>query len=478
MSTLIRNMRYSLAEQVVMAAGILVSIAFIRYLGPERYGVYAYYTSVASIAGVLTFGHFENLYIREVAQQRDPEALTSAFLLLNFLGALLQVLAMLAYYFVYAQSDRLSPLLMALTAVTAFVGSKNILRAYLVARQSIGLAVLLGLGISLLAMALRVIGILTQQPLVYFFALLVVDTVVGVAVFGTAYGWRRAVRFDAPGRRIAQLFATGWPLLVTGASILVFMKVDQVMLFHMTSAREVGAYGSMMYLNERLFVFIGVVMTAFYPYLSEKHRSDPEQYLRAVRIGHKLFSIVAIPMAVFMIANHEAVVAAIFGTDFASESRALAYLAGALLFIYWGAINQKVLIITHALKLDLFFAGSSALVSIALNLLLIPRYGIVGAAIASLFSHGFYFWAQFFIPRYRPYNYYILLSIPAPLAMALVSLALSHATGAGVVFQFLLYAGAYALLLAALVRAPLSEEYGTLGRLFFTKMLRFGREAA
>lgn len=478
MSRLIRNIRYSLVEQVVLSTHIFVSVALIRYLGPEQYGVYSYYLSVAGIVSVLGLGGFESLYVREASRQRSDEALTATLVLLNFLGSALATAVLFGYYLFYAESDRLSPLLMAFTACGTYVTIKNTFRASFIAHQELRLAALLNMALFALNVVLKVAGILTAQPLVYFFALIAVDAVASVLAFGTAYGWRRALALDGFFRRTAHLFVSGWPLLLAGLSILIFMKVDQVMLFHMRSERELGAYASMMWLTERLFIFIGVVMTAFFPYLSEKYASDRDQYFRAVRVGQKLFSIIVVPMVVFLVANDAQVVRAVFGEGYVIDSQALQFLAGALLFIYWGAINQKVLIVTNALRLDLFFAGSSALVSLALNFVLIPRYGIVGAAVAAFVSHGFYFWAQFFIREYRRYNLYILLSVPAPLVLALASLALSRLAGSNVVVQFAVYAGAYGLLVLALLRAPLSEEYGTIGRLFFSKMMRFGRGTA
>jgi len=474
MSVLIRNIRYTLVEQAVLSTHVVVAIALIRHLGPEQYGVYSYYLSVAAILSVLTFGAFESLYVREVAQRRDSEALTSTLLLLNFAGALLTATALFLYYLLHVQSERLSLLLMGLTAASTFMCIKNTLRAYFIGRQQLGIAALLNVGLFVVSIVLKVAGILTGQALAYFFLLFVVDTALAIAVFGTAYGWRRAVGFAELRHWSAFLFARGWPLLLAGLAIMVFVRIDQVLLFHLRSEREVGEYASMAWLIEKLYVFVGIVMTGFFPYLAEKYRSDPAQYLRAVRVGHKLFSMIVVPIAAFLIANHEAVVAALFGREFAADSVALACLAAALVFSYWGAINQKVLIVSNALKLDLFFAGCSAVVSVALNALLIPRYGVLGAAAASLAAHSFYFWAQFFIRAYRRYNFYMLAAAPVPLIMSLACLLLSRVAD-GIVVQALIYCAAYAVLCVLALRTPISEEYGTLGRLFFSRFFRLGR---
>jgi polysaccharide transporter, PST family len=306
-----------------------------------------------------------------------------------------------------------------------------------------------------------------------FFFLIATDAVVSVAVFGTAYGWRHIV-FDGVFEKIRFLFKNGWPLLLTGLSALIFIKIDQVMVFHLRTAREAGSYASMIWLVEKTFIPIGIVMTAFFPYLSAQHALDRGHYLKAVRVGHKLFSLIAVPMVVFLIPNRAAIVTLLFGRDFSADTDALVFLGAAIPFIYWGAINQRVLVVTNALKLDLLYASSSAVLNLTLNYLLIPRYGTLGAGIAMVASHSFYFWAQFLVRDYRNYNFYMLLSLPLPLLASLVGLLLSRLLPGGIIVQALAYAAVYAGLIVFALRAGISEEYATLSRLFFTKVIGSG----
>jgi len=472
MSRLIGNIRYTLVEQTVLSLHVLVTLALIRHLGPERYGIYSYYLGIAGIVSILTFTGFSGIYVREVARTQAKDALTSALLLLNCLGALLSSAALWIYYLIYKDSDHLSPLLMACTMLSSFNCLRSTLRDFFVARQDMRRAALLNISAFLLNMALKVAAILTNQPLSVFFFLLVVDALNSVAVFGTAYGWRNILVFKGVLEKAKFFFRNGWPLLITSLSILVFTKLDQVMVFHLRTAREAGSYASMVLLIEKSFMFIGIVMTAFFPYLAAQYASDRAQYVKAVRIGHKLFSLVAIPMTVFVIPYRTEVISLLFGRDFAGNADALIFLAAGIPFVYWGAINQKVLVVSNALRLDLFYAAASAIINIALNYLLIPRYGTLGAGAAMLAAHSFFFWSQFLVREYRSNNLYMLLSLPLPLLAALAGLLLSRLLPGGVIVQGLAYIAVYAALIALALRARISDEYATVARLLFTKAIR------
>lgn len=472
MSRLIGNIRYTILEQALLSTHVFVTLALIRHLGPEQYGVYNYYLSICGIASVLCFGGFSGLYVREVARTPARDELTSSLLLLNVAGSVLACAALWIYYLIYRQSDHLSPLLMAFIMLSTFGCLKNTLRDFFIACQNLRLSALLTMGMYLFNTVLKIAAILTGQPLTVFVFLIAFDAAVSLAIFGTAYGWRHILKFDGTLERMKYFFRNGWPLLITGLSVLIFMKIDQVMVFHLRTAREAGSYASMTWLIEKTFIFIGIVMTAFFSYLSAQHAGDRPQYLKAVRVGHKLFSLVCIPMVVFLIPNRAAVMNLLFGQGFSANADALIFLAAAIPFIYWGALNQKVLVVTNALKLDLLYASSSAVLNLGLNYLLIPRYGALGAGVAMLASHTFYFWAQFLVRDYRSYNFYMLLSLPLPLLASLLGLLLSQLLPGGIIVQALAFLAVYAILIALALRAGISDEYATLSRLFFTKAIR------
>ena len=471
MSRLIGNIRYTILEQLLLSSHVFITVALIRHLGPEQYGVYNYYLSVSGIASILTFSGFSGLYVREVARSQSQGELTASFLLLNCVGALLACGALWIYYLLYRDSDHLSPLLMGFATLSTFGCLRNTLRDFFVARQNLRLATQLNVGVFFVTSALKVVAILADQPLQVFIFLISIDTIIAVSVFGTAYGWRKLLLFDHVLQRMGFFFRNGWPLLITSLSVLVFMKIDQVMVFHMRTQQEAGSYASMMWLVDKSFIFIGIIMNAFFPYLAAQYEQDRAQYLKAVRVGQKLFALVAVPITAFLIANRTAVMNRVFGHSFSEHADALLFLAAGIPFVYWGAINQKVLVVTNALRLDLFYASCSAVANIGLNWLLIPRYGTLGAGAAMLAAHSFYFWMQFAIRDYRRYNLYMLLSLPLPLFAALAGLALSHLLAGGIITQAAVYSAAYAALIAWALRAGLSDEYATLWRLLTTKAL-------
>ena len=117
----------------------------------------------------------------------------------------------------------------------------------------------------------------------------------------------------------------------------------------------------------------------------------------------------------------ERIITIFYGKDFLSSSPALCVLIWAEVFVFMGVVNNSILISANKQKIDPIFTGTSALVNIILNLILIPKYSYTGAAVASLIAYSAGPILGYFIPATRIYSrcmlYYSLKPILASLIM-------------------------------------------------------------
>lgn len=472
MSILLKNIRISFIEHLILSSNVLITIPFIRYLGPERYGTYSYYLSLAYLFSVLTFVHFESLVVKELSQTESRNELIFASLVLNIIGSFFVFLSFFIYYEIYKDVENISELYIVLVALTSYNSVRNTLKIAFVAKQRIGIVAKLNITLFAISSAMKILGIVLKQELDFFFYLMVIDSILGVGLFSIYF--YKEYKFNSNNliKHIHFLFKHGWPLLLTGLSVLIFMKIDQLMLYHMRGSHDAGLYASMMWIMEKFYIFIGILLQALYPYLSEKYTTNKKQYHLSVKIGYKVLSLFVIPIIVFIFFYHQVLVMLLLGEKYAEASHTLAILICSLPFVFWGALNQRTLVITHALKLDLIFASLSALLNVVLNFLFIPLFGIAGAAIATFAAHSLYFWMQIFIKSRRLYSKYILYSIPVPLFSSLICIGIINAFDFHVLFKLVIYALIYVLIVLIYSRSKWAFQYGAINRLFLQKFIK------
>jgi len=145
-----------------------------------------------------------------------------------------------------------------------------------------------------------------------------------------------------------------------------------------------------------------------------------ESFVRVYRLSFKYLLCFIIPVAVWCGIFSGKIIALIYGAKFASSAAALSILIWAEVFVFVGVINNAILIATNKQALDPVFTGASAAVNIVLNLVLIPRYGFVGASASSLISYALGPVMGYFIKTTRPYSKSMLRYSLKPLCAALV----------------------------------------------------------
>jgi len=203
---------------------------------------------------------------------------------------------------------------------------------------------------------------------------------------GTLTAWR--VRLT----RARRLLADGWPLLLEGLAIMVYMRIDQTMLGQMIPGdkgeREVGLYASAVKLSEIwLFVPMAIRTTFFPTIVRSKHLSPAEYHLRIQRLLNLVVLLsygVAIPTTVLA----PFIIRLFYGAEFSDAAPMLAILMWAGVWISMGQVRSAVIQSENRQVLSLQASVLGAVSNVLLNLALIPPLGGIGSAMATVISQA------------------------------------------------------------------------------------------
>ena len=204
------------------------------------------------------------------------------------------------------------------------------------------------------------------------------------------YLWRRTARarirtaqeeFD---RRL--LVATSLPLFVVMLMELVIRFSDTVIIGIFADTADVGIYTVAMRTAMLTTFVLAAVNSVVAPKLATLHHQGDTSALEAVtQNSAKLITVLAAPMLlVFVLAPGW--VLQVFGDEFTGGAIALSILAaGQFVNVATGSVMQLLMMSGHERLVRNNWAAAAAL-NVALNLILVPRYGINGAAAATAFS--------------------------------------------------------------------------------------------
>lgn len=382
----VRNTAFLLALQVFeRGAAYLFLIYITRRFGSELFGTYITAGTFALMAGnIVDFGLY-NVVVRAVSQNREGvgEYLGRLFplRLLLSLGAVL-VVEGAAWLLGFPGEIVLLAGLATLSVVVGVPG--GLLVAGLNAREEIHISALCSMAGSLLTTGAGILALHWGWGLAGVFAGWAVAAAgtYGLLAMGAArVGIRLRPRWDPA--FLLHALREAAPFAVMSVALLG-SRMDVLLLSRFHGPHAVGLYGAARRPLEILLFLPGSLMGALYPVLARQYAHARDRlwstYLRSL---HLLMGV-AVPLAAGLILLRERLLVALFGEPFRVGAEALPYLAMALAVAFLSAPDGNVIFSAgRTARFVPYFVGNAVL-TVLLQLLLIPGHGIAGAAQATL----------------------------------------------------------------------------------------------
>lgn len=378
---------------VALASGEVGSraIAFLatayaaRRLTPSGFGIVGFATAVTAYFALVVRGGVTRVGIREVA--RDPAraatlALNTVILRLGVAAVAFAALAAAALSLDRPATVRLVVLFAGFTLFSEALDTSwvynGLERPAAVARSRV-LSQLLYAGA--IAALVRGPADVTRVPLAQVFGEIVAALSLLVPLLATG-----APRLElAAGARV--LRATAVPLL-TGLVRTVIYMFDVVVLGFVATTAAVGLYTAAYRLCFLLVAVSTAVQSAYLPEISRAAAASGggEAIRRAAGRSLETTAAVAAPVIVGGILLATPIMTVLFGADYAPGAAALRILLVSVAAIFLHAVSTSILLGTRRVRLELLIMTAGAALNVPLNLFLIPRFGIVGAASATAAS--------------------------------------------------------------------------------------------
>jgi PST family polysaccharide transporter len=395
------NLGWLLAERVGrLLLGALVGLLVARHLGPERLGSLSYCVTLVTLLGFIPGLGLEAILKRDLlrAPERTAELLASGFVLRAGAGAVGVAAVLVAARMGWGLAGE-EPRLLAVLAVVLLqpalflpeVWLQAQLRAQWVAAGQIGaLAVASGVRLWLIA---------TDAPLVAFAWVIAGEMALGAVAFFTS-ARRAGLRMPvaaARGATMRRLLAEAWPLMFASLAVLVYMKIDEVMLRQLAGPAAVGIYSAAVKLSELWYFLPMAVASSVLPALLRAQRQGGGEYARRHQQYYDLSAAVAYGLSVPVAFAAPWIVRVAYGAEFAAAGPILAVHIWSSIFVFLGVARGQWLVNEGLQRFTLAATCGGAAINVGLNLIFIPRWGGLGAAWATVVAYGFAAWLSSYL---------------------------------------------------------------------------------
>lgn len=383
------NFAWLVADKIMrLIIGLLVSVWVARYLGPEQFGILAYALTFIAIFQAITLLGLDNLLVRDMAAHPlQAHKYLGTTIGLRCASATASYIMMAAIAALLNDGDDQTFAVIAIVGLIIFFQISDVIdlwfQSQLQSRHTV-----LAKGVSyLLTAAIKIGLILGGAGLIAFAAAAVIEAALALFALSFAY---RLFKTTAPwewSTLVAiKLLKQSWPLLISGLSILLYMRISVIFLRESAGNTAVGIYTVGVTLSELWYFIPMAIASSLAPYISRKRNEGGDDYERVVCKAFSFMWILSIAVVTFNALTAKYWVALLYGEQFKISAEIFALHSFTFVPVCLGVIQSIWMINEGRSKLALYQAISGAIVALGLNFILTPVYGAHGAAAAIVVS--------------------------------------------------------------------------------------------
>jgi PST family polysaccharide transporter len=403
------NMGWLMVDRVVrMGMGLFVGVWVARYLGPVHFGSLNFALAFIALFGTITTLGLEGLVVRELLHNaQDTHEILGTTLALRSGGGLLAVALSIATLRLIQPHDKQALVLVSILSLTLVFQAFDTIDSFFQSQVRSKITVWAKNSAFLVFAAVRVSLICAKAPLWTFAAASTGEIALGAA--GLVLGYRlsggRMFAWRSSKKRAALLLKQSWPLLFSGMAIMIYVRLDTVMLKVMQGDLAVGLYSAATRVSEVWYFIPMAIVSSVSPAIM-RVKDDPELFYGRLR---RLFSLMTVTAyligSIVALASH-AIIRILYSNGYSGAAPVLAVHVWASVFVFLGVAQSPWDLSKNLLTLSLYRTLSGAIINAGMNLYLIPRYSAMGAAVATVVSYAISsVFANAFSARTRPIFY-------------------------------------------------------------------------
>lgn len=385
----INNSGWLIFDKLIrLALGFIVSAWIARYLGPSDFGILAYVLAYLAFFQTISVLGMDGIIVRDIARDKDKagEVLGTAFILRLTVGFICWIFAIIGMIIFNGIHDEVV-YITAITGGLLLFQSVDTVDLWFQSQSESRRTVIAKLTAYLLSSSVKIILILNEAPLIAFATIMLFETVVAAVALVIAY--RKYPCYQSwvfLKQRAYKIINESWPFILSGLSISIYMRIDQIMIKEFMGDSELGIYAAVLPFAT-LWSFIPMTLSiSLAPFVAKTKQKGEREYWTCLYTIFRVFAIIAwfVAIPISLMSNH--IVSILLGAKYEAGSVVLSIMAFVNIFINMGIAQSLWILNEGKSKVSLYKTMIGAVVCVAANLILIPKYGLIGASVSALLA--------------------------------------------------------------------------------------------
>ena len=373
---------FSIEKYINTASLALYSFILAKILGVELFGYIAHKEAIIMLLSILSLQGLDSIIQRELLHNKnETKEIIGTVLLIKTLFIFLSLCILMSLNFSdYNQNIKGSIVWILFLLIPSI--SINCLSSHFIVTSKASEFFKIGITVTSIGLIYKVTVLQVSENINYLVFGLIIDYILYSLAFVFYFLYNKIPLISFSLHYCKIYIKEGMLLILSGAMIVIYSRIDQIMLGYFSDYNDVGNYS----LSNK-FVFLYVILAsvfnlAFIPKLN-KHKDN---YIGNIRRLGLLSFKVGLFMSVLNAILSPLIIYYFYGESFDKAILLALISSPIILFVFLSSSSGKVLVMEHQSQHALYRNVLAVVVNIILNLLLIPEYGAVGAVISSIIA--------------------------------------------------------------------------------------------
>ncbi len=384
------NAIWSLSSRLFSTiVGLIVTIYLVRYLGPENFGNLSYAVSYVGLFSILGSLGVTTIVGRELIKhpENTNKLMGSAFVI-QLIGGFIATLTVLISALIFTEQD-VSRVVIFILAGTLILNTLQNIRAEFAAHAEIKYTAQIDILAVIILNILKLSVVILDKGVLWIGLILLFEPflVGALLIYRRTYIYGSLREWQFQKQTAYKLLIDAWPFIFIATFSSIFSRIDQVILKQLMDSAAVGIYSAAIRISEAWLFVPGAIAGALFPAIVNASKVNIYEYKR--RLLSLMFFLGALSITVATIFSFfgQFFIQLLYGHDYVASTPILnIYLLSSVSMSLYSVIN--LYLINENKRFTIFLLTfCTAIANIILNLVLIPVYGTIGAAFATLISY-------------------------------------------------------------------------------------------
>lgn len=368
-----------------MLINLLVGLLTARYLGPSNYGLINYAAAyIGFFTAFCTLG-INSIIVKEFVDNPEKEGeIIGTTIGLRAISSFLSVITIFAVVNIIDASETETILVVSLSSIGLVFDVFGTINYWFQYRLQSKVSAIVTFIAYAITAAYKVFLIVTGKGVVPFALATSIDYIcVGTLLF-IAYKKSGGADFSFSWEYGKKMLSKSCHFILPGLMVAIYAQTDKIMLKQMISEAEIGFYATAVSISGIWCFVLSAIIDSVYPSIMKANNESEELFVKRNKQLYAMIFYISVFVSLMFTVFAELVINIMYGREFLSAVAPLRIITWYTAFSYLGVARNAWIVCKNRQKKLIYVYALSALSNVLLNIILIPKLGASGAAIASL----------------------------------------------------------------------------------------------